>query len=151
MGLVFIEEKLLKVQSHVIAQKIAVINMKKVIAEEQKLIAEEIEKRGARNRGTRIHIDLLEQALNLREWHDPQFIGEQQGKIQEHKRKLDEYQGGDLQIQQLQAHVRHLENNMETEVQLRKAAEKAKLDEEKGNIVRYLQPNRRSCGIRWTR
>jgi hypothetical protein len=58
----FVEEKLLKMQYQMIAQKLAAIKVRKEIAKQQSNIGEEVEKRdGQLNR----KIKLLEQTINM--------------------------------------------------------------------------------------
>lgn len=120
------DEKLLKLQYQVVGQKLATLKLKKAIFREQEQLGAQTN-RGDAGQLWR-QLDSLQQTIELGEWGDDDkpFIREQAEKLILHKRKLNEQRDVNLL-----AKVRHLESNIETEIQRRLAVERSKLQEER--------------------
>jgi DNA repair exonuclease SbcCD ATPase subunit len=102
-----------------IAQKLAVVKVKKAIAAQQAQIGKEIDERSSSERRLRRQIDVLEQTIRMGEWENPrdrEFADDLQAKLVRHKRQLDES---------------NLESQIEQEVQKRLTKEKEKIEVEK--------------------
>lgn len=117
----------MKLQYQLVAQKLAMVKVKKAIKRQQEELGKEAD-RGGDAEQLRRQIGTLQQTLDIGEWReeDRPFVTDQGQKLMGHKRKLDERNDANLL-----ARVRQLETNMEVEVQRRLAVEKAKLEQEK--------------------
>lgn len=125
----FVEEKLLKLEYQIIAQKLAAIKVKKSIAAQQARLGDEVAKQRNASRRLMEQTKLLEECLSLGEWksqRDEEFVTEQRAKLTQYKRKLDQ----DVSDQD-SAELQSLRERIDEEVQNRLRDERARLDAER--------------------
>lgn len=136
----FVEEKLLKLEYQIIAQKLAAVKVKKIIAAQQTRIGDEATRHHNAPRRLHEQATLLEQCINLGEWktrEDAEFVAEQRNRLTQHKRKMEQNNAPE-QLQVLQDRIRQLEEQMEQEVQRRLRDEHTRLERERQHHQRHF-------------